>query len=506
MSSPAGRLSSLDLGELHARLDRSLDLLGDGSVTLRQTLEWSYDLLPEHEQRLFRYLGVFPDGFDLPTAEFAGAELDLRVDAAGALAHLVDASMVEATLGDTTRYSMLDTLRSFTRDLLETHGEGRAATELFVRWARDLAASVDRALATSHEAHADRRLRREVANLRAAWRVCREQHRLDDAVRLVVGLAEAAGWRDLTEVWEWALELADDPAIAAHADAGFVFGLAAGTAWSRGEIERADRLAQAGLQLGGGDWPCLAALAMIALSRGHLTDAIDLGASAADLAARPDQSLGIAALAAAYHGNLEQASAFADRLAAIATSPTIEGFSHYVAAEIDALAGSTDQAATHYGQAIMLTRQSGATFVDGVASVGLVSLRARVGQTSDALDAYWDLIDYWERTGGWIQQWTTLRNLARLLRTLDDTETPLFLEAAARSAPDAPVRNDGEENPDAGAVPDDRAAKLREEAATASRTRVLEDHAPSDRPPPGHPSDVTTCQGARPRSSRSGRR
>ena len=57
----AGRLSTLDLADLHARLDRSLDLLGDGrTVTLRRTIEWSYDLLPDHEQRLFRHLARVP--------------------------------------------------------------------------------------------------------------------------------------------------------------------------------------------------------------------------------------------------------------------------------------------------------------------------------------------------------------------------------------------------------------------------------------------------------------
>jgi predicted ATPase len=461
----AARLSSLDLEELHARLDRSLDLLGDSRSTLRNTLEWSYDLLPEPEQRLFRHAGVFPDGFDLEAAEAVGGKLGLEVDPVAALAHLVDASMVEATLGSPTRYRMLDTMRSFARDRLEALDEGQGATDLFLRWALDLVAWIDRTIATEVEPDADRRLRRELANLRAAWGLCRERGRIDEAVQLVVGLADAAGWRDLTEVWAWEVELADDPALAGHPAAGTVLGLAAGGAWARGELARADGLVRAGFDLGGENQACLASAGMIALSRGDLPEAVQRSTRAADLAVRADQSLGIAALGTAYHGDLEEASAHAERLAAIATSPTVLGFAHYVTAEIASLAADTDAAMAHYERAIALARESGATFVDGIASVGLVSVRASSGRTADALEGYRDLVDYWERTGGWVQQWTTLRNLAGLLRDLDDADTALYLEAAALAAADAPAIGVSER-----ADP----AALAHPAATASRAQVLE--------------------------------
>jgi hypothetical protein len=43
--------------------------------------------------------------------------------------------------------------------------------------------------------------------------------------------------------------------------------------------------------------------------------------------------------------------------------------------------------------------------------VGLVTIRAATGRIADALDGYRNLIDYWERTGGWLKQWTTLEVL-----------------------------------------------------------------------------------------------
>ena len=48
--------------------------------TLRAAIEWSYDLLPEDEQRLFRALAVFPDGFDLSAAETVARDVAPAVD------------------------------------------------------------------------------------------------------------------------------------------------------------------------------------------------------------------------------------------------------------------------------------------------------------------------------------------------------------------------------------------------------------------------------------------
>jgi predicted ATPase/DNA-binding SARP family transcriptional activator len=472
----ASRLSSLELADLRDRLDRSLDLLGDDRAgTLRRTIEWSYALLREDEQRLFRHLGVFPAGFDLVTAEAVAADLRMSTDGARALGHLVDASMVEAALGDQPRYRMLDIMRSFSRDQLETDGEADAATERFLQWALELAAQIDRTSDTDQEPLADRVLRRELANLRAAWRLIRARDRLDDAVRMVTLLSDIAGWRDLTEVWEWGLELADDPATETHTDAASVLGLAAASAWARGELEQADRLAQRGLALGSdGAWRCQAALALVALSRGNLADAVALGTEAAAQATRTDQSLGASALAAAYAGNLDEATALNERLVAISASPTIEAFYCYVAAEIDALAAMAERAEGHYERAIALARTSGATFVEGIASVGLLTLRANAGRVAAALDGYGELVDYWERTGGWVQQWTTLRNLARLLYALGDEETALFLDAAADHAPDASARIDSGEGSNRRCLSVNSTADIRARAATTGRARVLE--------------------------------
>jgi hypothetical protein len=57
----------------------------------------------------------------------------------------------------------------------------------------------------------------------------------------------------------------------------------------------------------------------------------------------------------------------------------------------------------------------------------------------DALRGYRDVVAYFARTGNWTHQWTTLRNLADLLRRLGDAEPAAVLDAAADLAPDAPA-------------------------------------------------------------------
>ncbi len=279
----AGRLSTFSLADLHARLDRSLDLLGAGGPgadvrhrTLRATVEWSYDLLTEDERRLFRYLSVFVDGADLDAVERLGADLGLAADPDTVLSRLVDASMIDADFADGTRYRMLETLRAFGRDRLAAAGEDDEACRHMLRWAVGLTTAFAAGIASEREPEADAALRREVANLRAAWRLARRMKAVDEAAALVAGLYDAIAYRDLLEFRGWAEELArdfvDDPALAEHPRAAAVLASAAEAVYHRGDYASARRLAEAGLARATDDesvWMCRSVL------------------SVADLAARP---------------------------------------------------------------------------------------------------------------------------------------------------------------------------------------------------------------------------
>ncbi len=235
----------------------------------------------------------------------------------------------------------------------------------------------------------------------------------------------------------------------------------------------ADRLARAGLAAAGIDsadsWYCLSSLSLVELSRGAYADGMEYALAAAALATRPSENVGVAALCATYAGDLDRARGLSQQMTAIASSPTLAAFSSYISGEIDSSAGSRDQAEKHYAHAIDLARTAGATFLEGIATVGGLSLLAHSNRIEEALRGYDEVINYWARTGNWIQQWITLRNLAALLHDLGEHQPATALLIAAEHAPDAlPVGDAGPHRPIV-AQPSDGTA-----AAPLSRTQVLQ--------------------------------
>ena len=114
----AARVEALGVGQLLDRLDDRFALLAGADRlavprqrSLAATVEWSYLLLDEQQQRVFRALSVFPAGFTLQAAEAVAGE------AAGlAVLRLVDCSLLvppRAGPDGRARYSMLETLRAY---------------------------------------------------------------------------------------------------------------------------------------------------------------------------------------------------------------------------------------------------------------------------------------------------------------------------------------------------------------------------------------------------------
>jgi predicted ATPase len=172
----AARTTILPPEDLVMRLGRRLPVLTGGrrdaperQRTLRATMEWSHDLLDEEEQRLFRRLGVFADGFTAAGAEaVAGAGLD-------GLQSLVEKSLLQRWAGG--RLGMLETIREFAVERLEDADE---AENLRRRLAEFLLAVAESACLTD-EAEGPQRpeiVTPEVANLRAAleWSLAADIH------------------------------------------------------------------------------------------------------------------------------------------------------------------------------------------------------------------------------------------------------------------------------------------------------------------------------------------
>lgn len=122
----AARVPLLGLQGVHDALEQRFALLTRGHRdaatrhrTLHNALDWSYRLLGPSEQRLFRALGVFADGFTLDLAvALMTDDANARWDVIDGLATLADRSLVVVGSGDPPRYRLLETMRAFALEQL----------------------------------------------------------------------------------------------------------------------------------------------------------------------------------------------------------------------------------------------------------------------------------------------------------------------------------------------------------------------------------------------------
>ena len=126
----AAHVEALGVTGLLDRLDDQFALLTSADrlapsrqQSLAAAIEWSYRLLEEDEQRVFRAVSVFPGPFTLEAAEAVAGE-----DAGSAVLRLVDCSLVSpprAGPDGRSRYVLLETLRAYGGWLLARGRGGR---------------------------------------------------------------------------------------------------------------------------------------------------------------------------------------------------------------------------------------------------------------------------------------------------------------------------------------------------------------------------------------------
>jgi predicted ATPase/DNA-binding XRE family transcriptional regulator len=129
----AARTSSMDVAQIEARLASRFTLLTNGrrtalsrQQTLREALEWSFDLLTPVEQQFLCRLAVFANSCTVEAAEkiCADGETIASADVVGLLGALFDKSLVVAVAdADVPRYGMLETTRAYALERLERSAE-----------------------------------------------------------------------------------------------------------------------------------------------------------------------------------------------------------------------------------------------------------------------------------------------------------------------------------------------------------------------------------------------
>jgi predicted ATPase/DNA-binding SARP family transcriptional activator len=146
----AARVRTLAPEELLTRLGERLSLLTGGprdaparQQTLRETLDWSYELLGDDERQFLARLSVFPAGATLAAAVAVCLPGGDQGEALDLVERLLDASMVvthEHVTG--TRYTLLETVRQYAADRLPTL-DAEATDERHALWALDLAETAE---------------------------------------------------------------------------------------------------------------------------------------------------------------------------------------------------------------------------------------------------------------------------------------------------------------------------------------------------------------------------
>jgi predicted ATPase/DNA-binding CsgD family transcriptional regulator/TolA-binding protein len=219
----AARTKMLTPAQMLPRLANRLQLLTDGprdlperQQTLRDTINWSYDLLLPREQLLFRRLAVFAGGATIDEASAVACAGDS--DAAfNGLAALVDHSLLRVIDGPDgePRYAMLQTIRDFAHEMLSKSGEESQLRNQLVHYYVILSDTIKAELVGAGSAQWLKRCAAEIENLRSAHRWAIEQGNVSGALRIAGSLPrfwEVQG--SFTEGRSWltsALAVAPEP-------------------------------------------------------------------------------------------------------------------------------------------------------------------------------------------------------------------------------------------------------------------------------------------------------
>jgi predicted ATPase/class 3 adenylate cyclase len=205
----ASRLRVLTPEAMLSRLDQRLPLLVGAAKgrperqrTLRGAIDWSYDLLPEPERRLFARLSVFPGGCSLQAAEAVCDPGDLAKPVLDGLEALVEKNLlrrIEPRDGE-PRFGMLETILEYAGERLGDEFDPDATQRRLAEFLMAFAEEAEAHLTTQDQARWLDRCEQERANLRASivWAI--------DSGEAEIGLRIAAAlwrfWQLRGPLWE----------------------------------------------------------------------------------------------------------------------------------------------------------------------------------------------------------------------------------------------------------------------------------------------------------------
>jgi predicted ATPase/DNA-binding winged helix-turn-helix (wHTH) protein len=194
----AARTKFLSPNAIRNRLQSRLQLLTGGALdlpkrqqTLRNTIDWSHDLLNDAEQKLFRRLSPFIGGCTLEAAEaVCNTDGDIGIDLFDGLSSLLDKNLVvRVDPADVeARFTMLETIREYALERLIASGEAQSAKRAHAAYCLVLAEEGNPELSQPERVAWLARCDLEADNFRAAIDFLIESRELDWGLRLCVAL------------------------------------------------------------------------------------------------------------------------------------------------------------------------------------------------------------------------------------------------------------------------------------------------------------------------------
>ena len=218
----ASRMVSMSAVEIRDRLDDRFRLLVgsrralERHQTLRQAVQWSYDLLDDPEKNLLALCSVFSGGFDLAGACAVGDSAD-EMATLDVLDALVRKSLLIADTSATrTRYLMLETIRQFAAEQLAATGAADRARTAHARYFADREADIMALWSSPRQREAHEWFAVELPNLRSAFRFAADTNKLDTAAPIAVLATFLGYYAEQYEPSTWAEELVEPARAVNH--------------------------------------------------------------------------------------------------------------------------------------------------------------------------------------------------------------------------------------------------------------------------------------------------